>query len=103
MNSLEIRPLSTELQKIAKEELNEIPEEMCEAVKSLRERIQGIVYLKARTDDQFLVNYLRGSKYNLKKAEKKIETFYTVRNQSPELMNDRDPANERINEIIQLG
>lgn len=103
MNKLNIRTLSPELLKIATDELNEDPKSMHEDVESLKEWINETPHLNARTNDQFLVNFLRGAKYNVDKAKSKIETFYTVRTQSPELMNDRDPHDEKIKEIIKIG
>lgn len=103
MNKLNIRSLSPELLKIATDELNEDPKSMSENVENLKKWINETPHLKARTNDQFLVNFLRGAKYNEDKAKSKIETFYTVRTQSPELMSNRDPHDERVKEIIKIG
>lgn len=99
----EIRPLNDSLQIVAKEDLNEDPEKIDEALKTIREWIEVTPHLKARTDDQFLVAFLRGCRYNLEKTKKKLDLFYTLRTHIPELMLDRDPLDHKLNAIIKLG
>lgn len=57
---LNVRKISPKLQKIATEELNE-PEEhkIQQDLDSLREWIRKTPHLKTRTDDQFLIGFLR--------------------------------------------
>lgn len=100
---LDIRPLNPELMNVAKEELNEDPERMEEYVEALRDWIEKTPHLRARTDDQFLVTFLRSTKYSLEKAKTKIDFFYTLRTHVPELMLDRDPYDEKLHGIIKLG
>lgn len=80
-----IRPLSAELQKIAIGELNEVPQRVSEDIAALREWIEKQPHLRARTDDQFLVSFLRGCKYSLEKAKSKIDYFYTIRTMLPDI------------------
>lgn len=100
---LDIRPLDPSLEKVAREELNEDPAKMEECVASLRDWIEKSPHLRARTDDQFLVTFLRATKYSLEKAKHKIDMFYTLRTHIPELMLDRDPYDEKLHGIIKLG
>ncbi|XP_039955235.1 alpha-tocopherol transfer protein-like [Bactrocera tryoni] len=91
-----IRPLSAELQKIAIEELNEVPERVPQDIAALREWIEKQSHLRARTDDQFLVSFLRGCKYSLEKAKSKIDYFYTIRTMLPHIFVNNtlaDPKN----------
>lgn len=101
--SLKIRPLSPELQKLACEELFEVPEKIPAMVQNLKEWIEKSPHLKARTDDQFLVTFLRCCKYSLERAKYKIDMFYTLRTHLPELMQDRDPNKLRLSEIMKTG
>ena len=101
--SLAIRTLNSQLQVIAKEQLNEDPEKIQENLNVLKEWIRKSTHLKARTDDQFLVAFLRGCKYSLERAKQKFDMFYTIRAHLPELMANRDPLNERLLEIIRFG
>lgn len=84
-----IRPLSEELSKKAQQELGEVPERIDEDIKVLREWISKQPHIKARTDDQLLVAFLRGCKYSLEKAKQKIDNFYAMRNAVPELYKNR--------------
>lgn len=100
---LDIRPLDPALQKVAWEELNEDDTKIEEAVETLRDWIQRSPHLRARNDDQFLVTFLRATKYSMEKAKKKLDMFYTLRTHIPELMLDRDPYDEKVHGIIKLG
>lgn len=75
----QIKPLSVELQKVAIEELGEVPERIAADLQDLKTWIQQQPHLKARTDDQFLVQFLRGCKHSLEKAKRKIDAFYSLR------------------------
>lgn len=101
--SLKIRPLSEELQKIACTQLSEDPEKIPETVQKLKEWIEKSPYLRSRTDDQFLVTFLRCCKYSLERTKHKIDMFYTLRTHLPELMQDRDPEKLRISDIMKTG
>ena len=101
--SLKVRELSPELAQKAKEELNEVPERLAEDVKVLREWVAKQPHLRARTDDQNLVNFLRGSKHSLERAKEKLDLFYTIRTSLPEIFSDRDPMSPKNLELIRLG
>lgn len=79
MSSLDIRPLHPALAKIARDELNEDPDKNSEFLEAFREWINKTPHLKARTDDQYLMTFLRGSKFSLNRAQQKIEMHYTLR------------------------
>lgn len=98
-----IRPISEELALKAEKELFEKPEKIQEDVDALRAWVEKTPYLKARTDDQTLVNILRACKYSLEKAKAKIDTYYTVRSAFSEVFNNRYPITERTIEILRLG
>ncbi|CRK86624.1 CLUMA_CG000461, isoform A [Clunio marinus] len=99
----DIRTLPIELAKIAKEELNETPGRIQDDIESLRNWISQSPHLKSRTDDQFLIAFLRGCKYSLEKAKQKLDLFYTVRTHAPELIKNRDPMNDHVLGMIRLG
>ncbi|XP_055692286.1 uncharacterized protein LOC129795224 [Lutzomyia longipalpis] len=98
-----IRPISQELAKVAKEELNEVPERIEKDLQVLREWIRKQPHLHARTDDQFLIAFLRGCKWSLERAKEKIEDFYTLRGRMPEIVKERDPLNEKTRKLIRCG
>lgn len=98
-----IRPISRELQIKAFKDLNEVPDNIPGNIEALRHWIYQTPHLKARTDDQFLLTFLRGSKHDLEKTKAKIEMFYTCRTAMPEIMTNRDPLDPQLRQIIKLG
>lgn len=101
--SLNIRPLSPELAAKAAKELNEVPSRLPEDVKALRDWINKQPHLRARTDDQFLVNFLRGSKHSLERAKEKIDLCYSMRTAMPGMFTTEDPLSPRNLELIRMG
>lgn len=101
--ALQIRELSPELAKKAQEELNEVPSRLADDVRALREWAAKQPHLRARTDDQQLVNFLRGSKHSLERAKEKLDLFYTIRSSMPEIFSGRDPKLARNLELLRLG
>lgn len=99
----EIRTLTIGLAKLAADELNEEPERIQSDIDALRSWITRTPHLKSRTDDQFLVAFLRGCKYSLEKAKQKLDLFYTVRTHAPELIKNRDPMDDHSLGMIRLG
>lgn len=99
-----IRQISPELSKIAKDELNEIPERIDEDISALRTWLEKQNHLKSRTDDQFLVTFLRGTKYSLERAKEKLDLYHTIRTAVPEITKNRTfPLDPIILEILKLG
>ncbi|CRK86620.1 CLUMA_CG000457, isoform A [Clunio marinus] len=103
MSTLPLRPLSGQLQKVAREQLFEDPANIQENLNAFREWIKKSPHLKSRNDDQFLVSFLRGCKYSLERAKQKLDMYYTLRTHIPELFADRDPTSEKNQTVIKLG
>lgn len=85
----QIRPLNAELQEIACKNLNEVPSRIPDDLTSLRSWLEKQTYLKTRTDDQFLLAFLRFSKYSLENAKQRIDYFYTYKSTSKDLLKSR--------------
>ena len=100
---LNIRPLSSELAKKAQEELHEDPIRLEKDVSDIKEWLSKSTYIRSRMDDQFLVNFLRGSKFSLEKTKDKIDMFYSMRTALPNLFRNRDPLDPKLNAIIKKG
>lgn len=98
---IQARPLSYELQKVACEELLENPRRVPEDVALLRQWILKQSHLKSRIDDQFLLSFLRGSKYSLQKAKDKLDSYWTLKTMIPEFFGIRNPV--ELQEIMDLG
>ncbi|KAK7861880.1 hypothetical protein R5R35_002847 [Gryllus longicercus] len=98
-----VRPLPPALAKAAQEELQESPERLEADLQHLKDWLAKQPHLRARTDDQFLVAFLRGSKFSLERAKEKLDAYYTLRSALPEFFANRDPADPAIQHIMKLG
>ncbi|XP_059225684.1 alpha-tocopherol transfer protein-like [Stomoxys calcitrans] len=78
-------PLPAELQKIANIELGEVPSRIPADLLALKEWIKKQPHLRSRTDDQFLIQFLRGCKYSVEKAKEKIDNYYRLKTKHPDL------------------
>ncbi|KAH8400747.1 hypothetical protein KR009_000741, partial [Drosophila setifemur] len=84
-----IRPLVPELAEVARLQLNEVDTEVLTKIEALRTWINEQSYLKARTDDQFLVAFLRFCKWDVEEAQKRILFYYTYKTKERELLKGR--------------
>ncbi|KAJ6645817.1 Alpha-tocopherol transfer protein-like [Pseudolycoriella hygida] len=103
MSHLQIRELSPEVALVAKTELNENPSKIGEDIEYLRKWLQMQQHIVPRTDDQFLVSFLRGCKYSYEKSKEKLDMYFTVRSAIPEFFYDRDPSYTNLKEAISRG
>lgn len=55
------------------------------------------------TDDQFLVAFLRGCKHSLERTKEKLDTYYTIRTAIPEFFNNRNPLDQKLQDIMSHG
>ncbi|XP_036333633.1 retinol-binding protein pinta-like [Rhagoletis pomonella] len=97
-----IRQLTPELAKRAQKELGEVPERIDADIQQLRDWVLKQPHLNARTDDQFLVAFLRGCKYSVEKAKHKLDSYYAMRGAVPELYKDRF-VNDAAIDILRSG
>ena len=99
-----IRPLSDALQKVAIEQLNELPERIPADLEALKTWIKQQPHIKARTDDQFLLGFLRGCKFSLEKTKSKLDKYYTLRTKYPDLFRKcTEVDTPRFRELFRLG
>lgn len=98
-----VREITSELQKKAETELNEVPSRIEEDILVLKTWIGKQAHLRARTEDQFLLAFLRGSKYSLERAKEKLDLHFTIRGLMPEVFIGRDPTDPISLEIIRTG
>lgn len=87
---LQIKPLPEELQTFACKELGEIPERIPEDLQALKIWIQQQPHLHACTQDQFLIQFLRDSKYSLERTKERIDQFYRLRSKLPDLLSTHE-------------
>ncbi|XP_042230144.1 alpha-tocopherol transfer protein-like isoform X4 [Homarus americanus] len=95
--------LSEELQKRAKEEINEDPERRAEDIQHIRDWLKHQPHIKARTDDWTILRFLRGCKFSLQRTKEKLDMFYTCKSLCPEWYKNRDPQDKKMRAILELG
>ncbi|CAK1603325.1 unnamed protein product [Parnassius mnemosyne] len=99
-----IRELPAILQEKAKKEINENPRRVMSDISAIRTWLQKQSHLHSvNPSDQWLVAFLRGSKFSLERCKEKLDMYYTLRTIVPEFLSNRDPLNPRIQGILKLG
>ncbi|XP_037813925.1 alpha-tocopherol transfer protein-like [Lucilia sericata] len=98
----QIRPLNEELQKAAAE-IGEDPARISADLEALKTWIKQQPHLRANTDDQLLIAFLRGCKYSLERAKSKIDKFYTLKSKFPEIFRPTDVDDAKFRDIFRLG
>jgi hypothetical protein len=97
------RPLSEVLAKRAREELNETPERIEQDLATIRDWLIHTLHLNARTDDQFLVPFIRSCKFQLERVKEKLEKYYSARASIPGLNAHPDPRDELMEKLLKAG
>jgi len=82
--------LSAELQERARVELNEDPERRAGDIEAIREWMKKQPHINGRTDDAFILMYLRNCKFSLERTKEKIDKYYTVKTALPDWFKNRD-------------
>ncbi|KAH8247353.1 hypothetical protein KR038_002952, partial [Drosophila bunnanda] len=96
------RPLSPTLAKLAEKEVNETPDRIQQDIIILRVWIRQQQHLRARTDVDFLIAFLRRCRYSLEETKRRIDRYFTHYNLFPEIMNNRC-VTQRLLDINRLG
>jgi len=93
-----------ELAAVAKKEVNEDPRNKEADLKAIKEWIKKQPHLKkARTDEKFILPFLRGCKYSLERTKEKIDTFYSCKSACPEWFDNWDNKDEKILQLLHKG
>ncbi|XP_063700188.1 alpha-tocopherol transfer protein-like [Culicoides brevitarsis] len=98
-----IRPLSTNLKLKAMSELNETSDRIQSDLVVLKDWLQKCGYINARTDDQFLIGFLRGSKFSIERTKEKLDNYYSSRFVAPEIYPKDKYCNPKILEVLKQG
>ncbi|KAI9559252.1 hypothetical protein GHT06_016041 [Daphnia sinensis] len=99
-----VTTLTPDILAIAEKELSEDEHLRTQSVLALREWVKKQPHLQAMPlDAKFLLKYLRGCKYSMEKAKKKLELTLTLRSALPEFFSDWDPLLPENQEILSLG
>ncbi|GAB6024746.1 hypothetical protein CHUAL_009876 [Chamberlinius hualienensis] len=95
--------LSPELQARAKAELNEEPARREKDIEMLRDWLKKQPHINARTDDAFLLRFLRNAKFSIERAKEKIDNFYTMRTAIPEWFTNLDVSYKGMQYLLSYG
>ncbi|CAG9567044.1 unnamed protein product [Danaus chrysippus] len=97
-----LRQLCPELAEKAKLELNEDPKTIETDIQHIKDWLAKQPHLKVRTDDQWLLAFIRGCKHSLERTKEKLDLFYTLRTVAPEIykVKHNDPL---FNTIMDFG
>jgi len=102
-NAKYVCTLSDELLEKAKKELNEDPARREADIEALRQWMLKQRYINGRTDDAFLLKYLRNCKFSIERAKEKIEKYYTLKTALPEWYTGTDVSNQILQDVIRAG
>jgi len=98
-----LRELTPELAKVAKDELGEVPDRMPADLQAIKEWLAKQSHITARTDDQWLIAFLRGCKYSLERTKEKLDNYHTMKTMVPEFSRAVDPMDPGVQQMIKLG
>ncbi|KAF5293981.1 hypothetical protein FQR65_LT10952 [Abscondita terminalis] len=90
-----------DLQKIARAELNEIPNRVKNDIAYIRNWLLEQHHLIARTDDHTLLVFLRYCKFSLEETKTKIDLYYSIKTAFPRIFTNRDPFQPKFQYILQ--
>ncbi|XP_052842997.1 LOW QUALITY PROTEIN: uncharacterized protein LOC128256576 [Drosophila gunungcola] len=97
-----IRTLVPELAEVARSQLGEESSKMVAKIEALRTWIAEQMYLEARTDDQFLVAFLRFCHWDVEVAKKRVLFYYTYKSKERELLKGR-LVDDKLLELARSG
>ncbi|EAT39958.1 AAEL008281-PA [Aedes aegypti] len=100
---LSLRPITADLADVAKNELSEDPSQLESHLSVIRNWLKECKHLHGFLDDQILLSFLRGCKFSLEKVKEKLALFYWIRTTLPEVVQNRDPNDDHVLEVIRLG
>ncbi|XP_046989790.1 clavesin-2-like [Schistocerca americana] len=87
--------LPPEWQRRAQEELNERPDTLRQDIDTFRSMVVAEKNLHVRTDDDFLLRFLRARKFNCAKAFHMLQRYYVMKLRCPELFRVPRPSEKR--------
>ncbi|XP_077989776.1 alpha-tocopherol transfer protein-like [Glandiceps talaboti] len=93
--------LSQALQERAERELNETAESRESGFREMRERMKSRPDIHFRSDEAFLLRFLRARKFDVDRAFKNLVRYYEIRTSYPAVFDDLKPSNNK--HIFDMG
>ncbi|XP_012222901.1 retinol-binding protein pinta-like [Linepithema humile] len=97
------RKLTIEEKEYAAANLNETDENREKAITHIRHWIQENDDLCARTDDFFILRFLRVCKFDIEKTKTRIRNYYKQRFDLPEWFANKDPLRPELQDLLDEG
>ncbi|XP_011646580.1 retinol-binding protein pinta-like isoform X2 [Pogonomyrmex barbatus] len=95
--------LTSEDERYAAVHLNETNETKESAVVEIRRWIEESDNLRVRTDDFFILRFLRTCKFNVEKTKMRMQNYYKQRSDLPEWFMNKDPFQSELQELLNMG
>ncbi|XP_029671464.1 retinol-binding protein pinta-like isoform X2 [Formica exsecta] len=83
--------------------LNETDENREKAIAEIKRWIENSDDLYGRTDDFFILQFLRTCKFNIEKTKIRMRNYYQQRHDLPEWSTNRNPFLPEMQELLNLG
>jgi len=96
-----VRTLKKELEAVAVNECKEVKENIPNVIKEFQKWIKEHPHLKARTNEQFLIAFLRHCHYDLNCAQERFYFYYEYKSTSGLLVNPK--IDTKLLEICDSG
>ncbi|KAL3268050.1 hypothetical protein HHI36_007179 [Cryptolaemus montrouzieri] len=103
MSDVYICQLPAEVQKYAAEVLNETEESRQNAFKEIKEWAASNQYLHVRTEEKYILPFLRCCKFNIERTKEKMKNFYVMRRERSEWFTNRNPNLSQIQQLVKNG
>merc|ERR1719430_2355081 len=98
------KTLSCELERLAMEELGETEQVRGEGLSKMRSWIQSQTHLECcRTDDNFLLRFLRMQKHRAERSCTVLEKYLAMRGEHPHYFRRLDIRSSAVNELVHNG
>ncbi|KAK9880116.1 hypothetical protein WA026_008631 [Henosepilachna vigintioctopunctata] len=91
------------VQNYAEKMLNETEVARQNGFKEIKKWAADNPHLHIRTDEKYILPFLRGCKFNLDKTKKKMENFYLMRRDRTEWFKNRNVLSGDIGELVKMG
>lgn len=95
--------LSSQMIDKAKKELHEDPKRRQDDIRALREWLLTQKHICSRLDDVYLLCFLRGSKFSLQTAKRKLDLYHTLITHCPEQLRPLDTRVDPLREAFSCG
>ncbi|XP_044754742.1 retinol-binding protein pinta-like [Coccinella septempunctata] len=94
---------SVDIKHYAENILHETTENRQKGLEELMKWATANSNLHIRTDEKYIIPFLRGCKFDVEKTKEKLTHFYTMRRDVPEWFTNRNPHLSEIQDLTKMG